>query len=322
MQSKHGHKNNYHLTASASAANRYGHFYDHPITCSNCQCLGHTSKYCPQPITSYGVIVFRVRSEWNQAAILTSTEKQAFTGLEPVYDSIEFLMIQRRDSIGFVEIMRGKYKITDTEYIIKQFAGMTATERERLKVVPFEQLWEDLWGVPTHIGNTYKHEKEVAKQKLEGIRAGEAGMTIEEINLRAGPAFETPEWGFPKGRRDPYESDYKCAMRELWEETNLKEGDVLPIQGLEPITETFFGSNQVHYCHKYFIAYAPPSIADSVNYEQFCKENVHMQREIGGLEWVNANEALQRIRADSVEKKEILLRVCSLLKNYCPLRLS
>ena len=296
-----------------------GHIYEQSIVCSNCQCLGHTSKHCPQPITSYGVIVFRIRGMWNQASILSNPERQSLNGLENLNSAIEFLMIQRRDSIGFVEIMRGKYKIQDTDYIIKQFQGMTIKERERIKTMSFESLWEDLWGIPAQMSNTYKHEKEVAKQKLESLRSGEAGLSLDELYARAGSAWDTPEWGFPKGRRDANESEYKCAMRDLWEDTNLKEAQVIPIQGLEPIAETFFGSNHVHYCHKYFIAYAPPATANAVDYATFLSQNTHMQREIGDLGWFTAEEALKRIRPENIEKREILLRVCSLLRNYCPL---
>jgi 8-oxo-dGTP pyrophosphatase MutT (NUDIX family) len=267
------------------------------------------------------VIVFRINAPWDQAAALTAAAgAEPLTGLENVYDSIEFLMIQRRDSIGFVEIMRGKYKLSDTDYIVRQFQGMTAGERERLRSDPFEELWQNLWGQPTQMSNSYKHEKEAAKEKLQLLRES-VNPTLDEIYQRAGPAWDTPEWGFPKGRRDPHESEYKCAMRELWEETNLKESDVVPINGIEPITETFFGSNQVHYCHKYYIAYARPAAAAAVDYERSLAQNKHMQREVGGLAWVGAEEALRRIRPDNVEKKEILLRVCSLLRNYCPLLL-
>ena len=56
-----------------------------------------------------------------------------------------------------------------------------------------------------------------------------------------------PEWGFPKGRRNPHETDITCASREFQEETGLYRQDFTIIQNTYPISETFFGSNQVHY---------------------------------------------------------------------------
>jgi hypothetical protein len=46
-----------------------------------------------------------------------------------------------------------------------------------------------------------------------------------------------------------------------------------------------------------------------------------MKREIGDLGWFTLEEALEKIRPENVEKKEVLLRAQSLLRNYCPLML-
>ncbi len=47
--------------------------------------------------------------------------------------------------------------------------------------------------------------------------------------------------------------------------------------------------------------------------------NHHMVREIGNIGWFSLNDALEKIRPDNVEKREVLLKVSSLLRNYCPL---
>jgi hypothetical protein len=49
--------------------------------------------------------------------------------------------------------------------------------------------------------------------------------------------------------------------------------------------------------------------------------NEIMTREIGNIGWFSLEKALSLIRADNVEKREILLRTSSLLRNYCPLTL-
>jgi hypothetical protein len=83
---------------------------------------------------------------------------------------------------------------------------------------------------------------------------------------------------------------------------------------LEPIRETFFGNNSIHYCHVYYLAYIPNYISVS-----FKKENQNMVREIGDIGWFTLNNALQKIRSTNIEKKEILLRASSLIKNVIPL---
>ena len=279
------------------------------IQCANCSQLGHTSKNCSQPITSYGVIVFRVKGGLPSEQMLLAG---AHGGLDPAH--IEYFLIQRRDSIGFVEIMRGKYKLHDVAYIKQQIAGMTQRERTSLLTEPFETLWEALWGIPQHGSHSYRHEKESARAKLEQLRSGTPSLLAKLIEA-APPAWATPEWGFPKGRKELSESEYTCAMRELWEETDLKEEDLVPLRGFEPIMESFQGSNMVNYIHKYYLAYAPPGVGEHT-YTEVAGMNEHIQREVGNFAWKSLQDALEVIRPEAKEKREMLLRVSNLLRNY------
>lgn len=286
-------------------------------TCTNCGNLGHTYRSCVSPITSYGGIIFRVNDlSWNQPSILTSSS--TITGFENYYPKIEVLLIQRRDSLGYVEILRGKYKETDIEYIRKQIYGMTDGERHKLLTRPFDELWSELWGYDTKSSSHYRNDKEVSKAKLQLLRDGfeaESGLVFRLANLieETTVHWDTPEWGFPKGRREPGEKDLACALREVEEETGISKDKIVVIQNLEPLSETFFGSNQVHYCHKYFTFYLPMHV--EVKYDE---TNPHMKREIGNLQWFPLEHALQKIRSDNVEKREILLRMNTLLRNFCP----
>lgn len=288
-------------------------------TCTNCGQYGHSFRHCIAPVTSHGVIVFKVDGTWNPAKIL-SEQESAITGLEGV-GHVKYLMIQRRDSLGFVELMRGKYQIDDFRYITTQLKGMTKKERSRFLTLSFNELWSQLWGVDS-TSTQYRSEKETSRQKFEALRLNgvldDSGSrkTLEQVFEQMGPGWETPEYGFPKGRRDPNETERECALRELWEETGLRKEDIKVIENCEPLQETFFGSNQIHYCHKYMLAYIKPDIMVS-----FDPTNEHMKREIGDLGWFTLEEALEKIRPENVEKKEVLLRAQSLLRNYCPLML-
>jgi 8-oxo-dGTP pyrophosphatase MutT (NUDIX family) len=286
------------------------------IICTNCSTAGHTSKHCTKPITSYGVILFRCK-DWNQAQILQA-EKASLTGLESVAKSIEYLLIQRRDSIGFIELIRGKYKVNDYEYISKNIAGMTAIEREKIRAMNFDELWEMLWGPSKDGFHAYKHEKEQGRIKLEALRTGTP--SLDTLIKEAPPPYDTPEWGFPKGRKNLNESEYSCAMRETWEETNIMEKDIVHIRNMEPITENFTGSNGIPYCHKYFIGYTFHGVGED-NVLSVVNTNEHIQREVGDIRWCSVEDALKLIRPENPEKRDVLLRVDSLLKVYCPLQL-
>ena len=300
--------------------NRMFHFQKSNRYCQNCGIHGHSFRDCQSPITSFGAILFRVaKSSWNQAKTLTSSA-QSVTGYEPEFDSIQILLIQRRDSLGYVDLLRGKYSIHDVDYIKKQLQGMTQKERERLINTDFDQLWSEMWGTES-ADVQYKKDKENSRNKLmalrEGITLDISGntATLHDFVNQCTTHWETPEWGFPKGRRDGVESDLDCALREMREETGLKESDIHVVHNLEPLNETFFGSNHVHYCHKYFLVYVPDG--SQVRYDE---KNMHMKREIGNLGWFSLNEALQKLRTENVEKREILLRVGTLLRNYCALQ--
>lgn len=289
------------------------------VLCTNCGLYGHYVKSCIAPITSYGCILIKVPDSFNQASELLKNEKFV-SGYETILKDIKFLMIQRRDSLGFIEIMRGKYKISDINYIKHHIATMTKHEHEKILNNDFDSLWLGLWGTPREQSQNYKNDKEASRVKFEMLKKGiidesENIITLEQMISEVADPWETPEWGFPKGRRDARETELQCAFRELKEETSIEENEILFIRNLEPVSETFFGSNHIDYCHKYFICLYNSS--KEISYDT---SNKFMAQEIGDLGWFTYEECLNKIRPENIEKKEVLLRTISLLRNYCPLR--
>ena len=66
------------------------HLATRTVYCNNCGNYGHNYQNCKYPITSNGLIVFRCND-----------------------GEIQYLMIKRKDSLGFVEFMRGKYPLNN-----------------------------------------------------------------------------------------------------------------------------------------------------------------------------------------------------------------
>ena len=58
---------------------------------------------------------------------------------------VSFLMVRRRDTLGFVEFMRGKYSLENIDYIKQLLQIMTRKERELITTHTFDELWSKLW---------------------------------------------------------------------------------------------------------------------------------------------------------------------------------
>jgi len=270
--------------------------------CTNCGLSGHVFRNCLSPVTSYGLIAVKYMKDNN----ITSLFSKANT-ISNGNESIQFLLIQRKDSLAFVEFIRGKYNPYEDEYLGRLLRGMTQKEQSSILSKSFEQLWHSVWGESSSV-KSHKNDYDSSDKKFIIIKD-----RLPEL-IKSNPTKWTePEWGFPKGRRNPHESDINCATREFQEETGLKRTDFTIIQNTYPISETFFGSNQVHYCHKYYIAICNTSVEVEMN-----MENLHMVREIGAIKWCTLDEATSKIRPDNVEKREILLKAGKIMRNFHP----
>jgi 8-oxo-dGTP pyrophosphatase MutT (NUDIX family) len=270
--------------------------------CTNCGLSGHVFRNCLSPVTSYGIIAVRYQDDTH----LTSLFSRSNT-VSNGNDTIQFLMIQRKDSLSFVEFIRGKYHIQDEAYIGKLLRGMTQKEQQLIATKSFPELWFEVWGESSSV-RSHRADYESSERRYAQISDRLATLLQENPSKWA-----EPEWGFPKGRRNPYETDIGCAVREFQEETGLSTNDFTILHNTYSISETFFGSNQVHYCHKYYIAVCHKSIEVVMNMNNF-----HMIREVGNIRWCSLDEATSKIRPDNVEKREILLKAGKIMKNFHP----
>ena len=287
--------------------------------CTNCGKSGHAYRFCLDPVSSYGVLIFRwvgSSPSWTPQKEFCRDSRNSI-GLVGLH--AEVLMIQRKDSLGFMDIMRGKYKLLEPEYIQKQLHGMTESERNRLLNDDFDKIWHDLWGGDMESSQRYAHDRVNSKAKLSELRAGftlPSGKKycLADLLRQEPVVYTTPEWGFPKGRRDPYETDIQCAYRELHEETSIEEEDLWKVVNVAPFKEIFYGSNDIHYRHTYYLAQYIGQ--KTISYDAL---NPEMTREIGNIAWKGFDEALMLLRPDNVEKRAILLQLASLLRNFVPI---
>jgi 8-oxo-dGTP pyrophosphatase MutT (NUDIX family) len=254
-----------------------------PAACSNCGKTGHFFRECKEPITSLGIIAYRKSGGGEREG---QREEQGET---------EWLLICRRVSIGYIELMRGKYELRDSSGIQVLVDQATLAEKEKLLKGGFPELWRDLWNGPAT--RRYAQEYEQARAKFELVR--ERGVLAAAV-AASRTTWAEPEWGFPKGRRSSSETEQACALRETYEEAGVRREDLRVLSG-EPLQEEYIGSNGVCYRSRYWLAEAPARLVVRMD-----PANVDQQREISDVRWCTLAEANALIREYAQEKRAVL----------------
>ena len=254
--------------------------------CNNCGTRGHLFHQCKLPITSTGIIVYNKISS----------------------NEYKYLMIRRKDSLGYVDFMRGKYHINNKTYIMNIINEMTMAEKNNILTKEFHVLWNILWG--DYVTNQYKNEKNVAYEKFRLLKSG---IILENIvtdlnNLvkNSTTSWEEPEWGFPKGRRNYMETDIKCATREFEEETGYSKHNIDIIHNLAPYEESFIGSNYKSYKHVYYVG----NVINSNIRKDF------QASEVSEIAWKTCSDAIKSIRGYNSERIKILLKINKIITTH------
>ena len=184
--------------------------------CGNCGQLGHIYRRCLLPIISLGVILFKKEQ-----------------------NTIKYLMVQRRDTLGYVEFMRGKYNLENINYIYDLFKIMTKTERLNILNYSFDLLWNNLWMNKNlkKFHNEYANSKKKFNILKKGCEIDNKYVSLELFHKDTPVVYLEPEWGFPKGRRNIKESDRDCALREFEEESGYEDGQYKIIEEIDPEDE-------------------------------------------------------------------------------------
>jgi len=242
--------------------------------CSNCEDKNILCNLSYTPIISVGIIAY-------------------------FYDKnikdFKFVMINRRDSLGYVDLIRGKYNINNKKYILNLVNEMTLDEKENILTYPFETLWNNLWNKRDNIDYH-------SKAKFDNILPSLVTIIRESFTN-----WEEAEWGFPKGRKNYKESDYNAGLREFVEETGIPKEELSILQNIRPFEECFIGSNFKTYKHKYYLAKLS---RDDIDLTKFQKS------EVSQVKLFTHDECMQHIRFYNKEKHRVITNVYNVLNNY------
>ena len=247
------------------------------IICINCNETGHMFKQCQQPITSYGVLGYRRNKRTKE---------------------LEFLLVQRKDTIGYVDFLRGKFDESTLKIL---FEEMTPREHNKLLTTPFNMLWDNLW--MHHRSKLYTNEYNYAKQKFYSV-------DIANIINNSNPKWEIQEFCIPKGRKNNKESTNDCAIREFTEETGYSKENIINFYKDSYLQEQFLGSNGVMYRHIYILA-----LIDDMYVPRINKKNISQAGEIRAIKWFKFRECLNVFREYSHTKRNLIYSARNIIKN-------
>ena len=258
------------------------------VYCGNCGGDGHSYRRCILPIMSLGIILYKIEN-----------------------GVLKYLLIQRKDTLGFVEFMRGKYNLENIDYIKEILKIMTIEEREKIINKDFDFIWNELWMNFNNkkFHNEYSNSKEQFYKLKNGFQIKNDNYDIKSINNLVPKVYSETEWGFPKGRRNLHESDIDCARREFQEETGYNSNNYEIYDTNVTFKEIFLGTNNIRYQHTYYLAKSLMDIdlvIDKYNYNQYT--------EIKKIKWLTLDEGMEIIRDYNYEKKSILNKVDRYIK--------
>lgn len=244
------------------------------MVCINCDKPGHTFKYCKKPITSYGLLAYRTPHRKK-----TKENKK------------EYLLIQRRSTMGYMDFLRGKY--SDLYQAKTLLEEMTQQEHKMLLSGTFDELWDVLWVWSTKSSKSYKNEYENAKLKFDSLNLR---YLVENTKTK----YLETEYDLPKGRRSHMENVKECAIREFMEETGYNRNEFILTHNDRTLCEIFLGSNSIWYRHIYFYAEVLTDRTPDIGSHPL------QEMEVKRVLWADFKTALNIFRRYDITKRSIM----------------
>ena len=286
--------------------------------CSNCNKYGHSNKECNEPITSAGLICLNLQDDLKTNILKTSIDTvsediglfnyQRLSNINKIKkykNKIKFLLVQRKHSLNYINFIRGIYDENDYDNIEKIFSLMSNNEIEYIKDNSFDDLWNNLWE-KTAKKKIYQKEYNESKSKFCKIK--EYGYIKKLTSL--GSKYDTPEWEFPKGRKNINESNCECAIREFYEETGIEKENYIMLDNITSIHDDFIGTNNMKYKHIFYLCLSKNDCFHDVN-------NIKSKNEIGKIKWCTWDDALRLFRPYYLNKVNILNKIFLFFINLC-----
>ena len=265
---------------------KFKNFIKRRMICRNCGKCNHHIKNCFEPKTSFGIILYKF-----------------------IDRRLKILLIKRRNTIGFVQFVRGQYNINDKDYIIKLINVMTEEEINVIKKSEFSDLWKYLWKLTTNNENTQSYDYINSSKKFY-ILKNESSFNLQQLIANRKTNYKDQEWGFPKGRKNKTETNIETAVREFTEETGISGENIKIVN--KKFIEHYISYDNLEYKNVYFLAKYTGNehvfTVSDINREQFT--------EVSEIRFYEIGAARDIIRDYSKKKKTIVKLVETYINKY------
>ena len=261
--------------------------------CHNCGDISHHIKNCPKPVISIGMFIYNI-----------------------IDNEYRFLMVCRRNTIGFVELIRNKYDNTDVDYIYKLINVLTENEAHMLLNKDFKYLWEYIWCEEKYnkISNRSMNDYTISCDKFTKLKKGyiinNLEIKLDKLIASKINKYDEQEWGFPKGRKKYREADIITGLRECKEETSIGIDSLVLDPNNTFFVEEYSSYDNVMYRNIYYIAKYIGSqdiIIDEQSPDQY--------QEISKLEFLTYDNCLKKIRPYEIEKATVFKKMADYVRN-------
>jgi ADP-ribose pyrophosphatase YjhB (NUDIX family) len=205
-------------------------------------------------------------------------------------------MIQRKDSICYVEFIRGKYSLapSDQSYIMHLFKHMTFEERDMVRRNDFDRIWDALW-----MNNRRNHsEYHISKDKYAALKKGVmlkgTLFNIDYVLDNTTCCLRENEYEFPKGRKNSVESTLECAFREFEEESGIAQSKLELSDKFKPVIFDKTGCNGVEYRSFYYVA----KCIDNVDATSLLHLNDVQAKEVRCVRWMDYSSVVSKMHTE------------------------
>ena len=260
--------------------------------CIKCGNIGHTLRICENSVTSFGLIVYTCDSDIDingkiypqdnvyscSLSCKTNDQKKIYTIYRTLFEKIEknisFVLVERRDTISFINLIQGIYPdikdfLNVPKIVLNLIKELTCEERYKLQNCDFDYLWA--------IAGSARKIKSECLVKFEFLYSN-LTFLFSIVNC----SYLDANYIIPKGRLKIHETPQECAIREFCEETGFSPDCIIidPRFNNVNLQDSFLGSDYKSYKNVYYVAKLLPKSKIIVPLHNI-KEQVKEVRNVG-----------------------------------------